>query len=131
MRGAFALILVFAIVSFVFDAMSNACVREQPQVAIVTFFHHLILAFALLGWLLDDAIWLFLYLLLPVVVVLQWTRQHCVFDVVVSELCGEPIKSLEHVGTKLRVPDAVGMAVIGLGLVVAAWKLWRLRRRRT
>lgn len=127
MKGGLIIIIIVAIVAFVLDALRNKCIQNNLEVAIVVFTHHLIYVFALLGWLLDDFAFLLFYLGLPLVTWLHWNTSTCVVDDITTQLCGEQ-KDFHHLGRTIGWPHGFTMALVGVGWIIAAYKLVKLLR---
>ena len=130
MRGGLLIIIAVAIITFIIDALGNKCIQKNVEVAALVLMHHLIYTFALLGWLLDDFAFLLIYVAVPVVAYLHWsTAPSCIIDEVSGKICGEQ-KDFMHLGRILHIPHKVMCVFIGIGVLYAAYKLFRILRDR-
>jgi hypothetical protein len=130
MRGGLLIIIVVAIVTFVVDAMGNKCIQRNGEVATLIFTHHIIYTFALLGWLLDDFALLLVYVFVPLIAMLHWnTAPSCIIDEVSGKLCGEQ-REFMHLGRQLNLPHKLICALIGVGVLIGIYKLYRILRDR-
>jgi hypothetical protein len=124
MKGGAIIVIVVAIVAFVLDALTNRCIQSSVEGALVTFLHHLVYVYSLIGWLLDDPAMLILYIALPGIVLSHWkSSPECFVDNVTGSVCGGH-KQFNHLGHYFGIPNEVtGSLVIG-GVIIAVMKLW-------
>jgi len=129
MRGGLVILIVFTIVTFIIDALTNKCVQRNFEVGVLTFTHHFVYNYALLGWLLDDFAALAVYIALPFIASLHWRVSNCVVNDVIDDICGEK-KDFMHLGRQLGVPHSFAMTVMGIGWCIAVYKMYRILRDR-
>jgi len=130
MRGGLTLIITIAIITFIIEAISKACIRDNLEVATLSLFHHLIYTYALLGWLLDDFAALVIYISIPALALLHWnTTAGCIVSDVVGSICGNG-DEFKHLGRQLGVHHTVICILVGLGVLYAIYKLYRILRYR-
>jgi len=128
MQYGFLIIIIVAIIGFILDSLTNTCIRDSIQGAIVTFTHHFIFAFCVFGWLLDDPALLILFLIILPIIKLHWkVHTECFVDEVTTNVCGEP-KPFQHLGTK--VPLLFQRIISVSGITIAIYKLWWILTRR-
>lgn len=127
MKGALLLIITVAIITFIIDALGNKCVQKNIEAIGPLLFHHTVYTFSLLGWLLDDPVMLLIYIALPFAVILQWRTNGngCFVDQVMENICGYK-SQFQHIGYKLNIPNMVTNIIIAFGVVIAAFKLYKI-----
>lgn len=131
-------ILIISFASFLSDPTFRNCIvnknkSEQFQILVIIYIHHLIVTFAYLGWLTDNIVLLFIYLLTPILIGLHWLTNNyqCYFTLEINKLCGTQIgfsALLDNVplGPFKELVGTIGLTVGFIGYFIGLCKFLRL-----
>lgn len=124
--GKLLLLIVIALIIFAIDAATSKCIQNNSQVIPIVLTHHLIFTFVLLGWILDDPVVLLVYISIPLIVGLHWAtnKNHCMFDEITSEICGEDVQ-FRHLATMCGIPWQVIQVIVAIGVIIAIYKIYK------
>lgn len=123
------IIIALVIIFFLIEAFRSKCIQENPSTIPIALLHHAIFTFALLGWILDDPVILFIYICIPLVALLQWrtSDNRCIVTDVMSDICGSP-QPFGHIFAILGLPFTAYCALVAVGVLIAIYKLYRIMK---
>ena len=130
----FYIFICLVIFSYVMDiATSNGIYKKcihSPIFHIDLFFHHLINIFSQFGWLSSNIYVLYVYLTVPIVVLIHWktNQNRCVLTERTNKMCDIPDGYfrdwMELVGIKKQTwYDTFHMSFLITGWCIALWKI--------
>lgn len=129
--GKLVFFIVVWLIFFYIDFIGNPCLQKKPGVWPIIAFHHFIWTYGLLGWIFDDPVFLFLYLMMPLVAMLHWRTDRCFVNQVTEEYCGSEVEPFRRMDRIFGIPDYVYNVIVGMGVVIAAYKLYRNLKSKT
>lgn len=133
--------IAFGVASYIFDLIKCSSTSYKTCIRNVDFHikllvHHLLFAFILTGWCVDDVRINVLYLCTIWIVMLNWeaTGGYCTLTVMLNESCNLPKDSYFHdlfywVGIKTHPQgDLIYKMFLFFALTVSMWRVWRIWR---
>lgn len=89
------LITVLGLILYIIDVKTSPHLYRKcqtPEAQFVLFFHHIINAFVYVGWLANSKILLSIYLMIPLILFIQWemNKNKCVITQYTNDVCQLP-----------------------------------------